>query len=150
MVEPYRASKKRKAIQTAKFYFFDTGVTHAILNLKILDRASSNYGTALEQWIFMELQAYLSLNRKDEPLRFWRTLNGQEVDFIIGDETAIEVKATKRVTNKDLSGLAALAEEKKFKKFYIISHEPSQHTMNGVQCLSFHDFLAELWAGKII
>ncbi len=43
LLEPYRESKKRKAIQTAKFYFFDMGVTHAILNLKTLDRASFNY-----------------------------------------------------------------------------------------------------------
>lgn len=150
LLEPYQASKKRKAIQTAKFYFFDTGVTHAVLNLKSLDRASSNYGVALEQWIFMELQAYLSLRRKDEPLRFWRTLNGQEVDFVIGDEIAIEVKATKRVTRKDFSGLTALAEEKRFKKFYIVSHEPFQHTTDGVQCLSFHDFLRQLWDDKIL
>ena len=33
-------SKKRKAISTAKFYFFDTGVTHALAGTQTLDRNS--------------------------------------------------------------------------------------------------------------
>jgi uncharacterized protein len=149
LLEPYRGSRKRKAIQTAKFYFFDTGVTHAILNLKSLSRASSNYGTALEQWVFMELRAYLSLRRIDEPLCFWRTVNGQEVDFVLGDAVGIEVKATKRVTKRDLSGLRALRDEGSFKKLYLVSQEPYEHTLDGMQCIPLHVFFAKLWADDL-
>lgn len=149
LLEPYRSTKKRKAIQTSKFYFFDTGVTNAILNLKGLERASSQYGRSLEQWVFMELKAYLSLKRIDEPFCFWRSVNGQEVDFVIGEEIAVEVKAAKRVAKKDLSGLIALNEEGKFKKSYLVSQEPFEHQMNGITCLSFENFFEKLWSDSL-
>lgn len=149
LLEPYQASRKRKAIQTAKFYFFDTGVTNAILNLKLLEPTSPSYGRLLEQWILMELKAYLSYRSINESLYFWRTINGQEVDFIIGDLVAIEVKATRRVVNKDLAGLKALREEKKIQKFYIISNEPNRHSIDGIQCLPFEIFLELLWTDRL-
>ena len=37
----------------------------------------------------------------DEPLNFWRSVNKQEVDFVIGGRIAIEVKSKNRVTKKD-------------------------------------------------
>ncbi len=39
-LEPWRESRKRKAIQTAKFYFFDPGVMHALAGTSALDRNS--------------------------------------------------------------------------------------------------------------
>jgi predicted AAA+ superfamily ATPase len=59
-LEPWRESKKRKAIQTAKFYLFDSGIQRALLDQKNLDRNSSEYGTALEHWILHELRAHRS------------------------------------------------------------------------------------------
>lgn len=150
ILEPYRESKKRKAIQTAKFYFFDTGVTHAILNLKTLDRSSSNYVKAVEQLIHGELKAYIAYHRIDEPLNFWRSVNKQEVDFVIGGRVAIEVKSKKRVVKKDLSGLRALAEEGNFEKLFLISHEENIFNLEGVKCMPHSTFLHELWAGNII
>lgn len=149
LLEPYRNTKKRKAIQTSKFYFFDTGVTNAILNLKGLDRDSSHYGRCLEQWVFMELKAHLSLKRVDESLYFWRSVNGHEVDFIVGDDMAIEVKAAKRVTQRDLSGLMALNEEKKIKNSYLVSQEPFEHKMSGITCLPISIFLEKLWSDSL-
>ena len=113
-LEPYVLTKKRKAIQKSKFYFFNTGVTFALLNIKNLDRESPWYGNALEQWVFMELRAYLSYRRMYGSICFWRSVNGQEVDFIIGDRIGIEVKAKSKVQTKDFSSLNALSEEKGF------------------------------------
>ncbi|HEX4045225.1 MAG TPA: AAA family ATPase, partial [Gammaproteobacteria bacterium] len=44
MLTPWMKSKKRKAISTAKFYFFDTGVCHALAQTQVLDRNSDLYG----------------------------------------------------------------------------------------------------------
>jgi len=49
----------------------------------------------------MELRAYLSYTRKKPPLRYWRSKNGHEVDFLIGETTAIEVKASRKVSRND-------------------------------------------------
>ena len=90
---PWGAAKKRKAVRTAKFYFFDTGVTRTLSAIKTIERNSNFYGKAFEQFIWMELRAYLSYQRKKLPLTFWRTKHRHEVDFLIGEQLAVEVKA---------------------------------------------------------
>ena len=44
-------------------------------------------------------------------LNYWRSKNGHEVDFLIGTRTAIEVKASKKISGNDFKGLKYLSEE---------------------------------------
>ncbi|MBI2343911.1 MAG: ATP-binding protein [Deltaproteobacteria bacterium] len=150
LLEPWTASKKRKAVRTAKFYFFDPGVTHAIAGTKSVDRNSNLYGASFEQFIGMELRAYISYERKKEPLTFWRSLRGDEVDFLIGDHTAIEVKSTAKVASQHLKGLKALAEEGVFKTFYLVSQDRVAAKKEGVHSLPWDGFLQKLWSGAIV
>lgn len=149
LLKPWTKSRKRKAIQTAKFSFFDIGVAHALAGTKSLDRNSDLYGDAFEQFIGMELTACLSYQRSDDGLTFWRSVNRQEVDYLIGDHTAIEVKATRRVSPRDLQGLKALAEEKIFKKMLLVSQDPIAAVRDNVSCLHWKEFLKKLWNGEI-
>ncbi len=149
LLPPWTASKKRKAIQTAKFYFFDIGVSLSLAKIQQLDRHSNLYGNTFEHFIGMELRAYLSYTRKPDELRFWRSVNDQEVDFVVGDHTAIEVKSTPRVSPKDLTGLKTLAEEKKFQDFLLVSQDPLATTREGVRCLPWETFLEKLWGGEL-
>jgi predicted AAA+ superfamily ATPase len=147
---PWTHSKKRKAISTAKFYFFDTGVTHALASTQNLDRNSDLYGRSFEQWIAMELKAYLSYRRIMEPLSFWRSVSDHEVDFIIGDHTAIEVKATRRVSSKHLKGLNTLAEERNFKKLILVTQDPIESIQQGISCLHWKSFMQSLWSDILL
>ena len=104
-------SKKRKALKTGKFYFFDPGVTHMLAGTETLDRNSNLYGKSFEQFICMELRAYLSYRRKKIPLNYWRSKNGHEVDFLLCTRAAIEVKAAKKISRNDFKGLKYLSEE---------------------------------------
>jgi len=149
-VEPWLESKKRKAIATAKFYLFDTGVTHVLSGTEHLDRNSNLYGKSFEQWIAMELRAYLSYRRIPTDLCFWRSVNGQEVDFVIGNNCAVEVKATKKVDAKDLRGLYALAEEKSHKNLICVSHDPIERKEGDVWCMPWQSFMTRLWGDKVI
>jgi predicted AAA+ superfamily ATPase len=149
-VEPWRESQKRKAVTTAKFYLFDTGVTHVLSSTEHLDRNSNLYGKSFEQWIAMELRAYLSYRRVHADLCFWRSVNGQEVDFVIGNRCAIEVKATKKVDAKDLRGLHALAEEGMHKNLICISHDPVERKEGMVWCMPWRSFVTRLWNDGII
>lgn len=142
-------SKKRKAIQTAKFFLFDTGVCHTLAQTQTLDRNSDLYGRAFEQWIGLEIKAYLSYKREKKPLTFWSSVQKQEVDFLIGAETAIEVKATRKVSETDFKGLLALKEEKVFKSFYLVSQDPIDHKRHGVHCLYWESFIKKLWKGDL-
>ncbi len=148
-LHPWTRSKKRKAIQTAKFYFFDTGVAHALARTEKLDRNSDLYGKAFEHFIGMELKAYLSYRRLPDELSFWRSINGQEVDYLVGKSTAIEVKSTKRIDAKHLKGLQALREENVFKKYLLISHDSIPQTIDGIVCRHWKTFLEDLWKNKL-
>ncbi|MBI1870600.1 MAG: ATP-binding protein [Chlamydiae bacterium] len=148
-LEPWTRSQKRKAAQTAKFYFFDPGVTHTLTGTKTLDRNSNLYGASFEQFIGMELRAYLSYRRIKEPLSFWRSLHGYEVDFVVGDHTAIEVKDTQRVSQYDMKGLKALKEEAVFKEYYLISQDPIEMKKDGVTVIYWENFLKKLWEDQL-
>ena len=140
-VLPWTKSKKRKAIQTAKFYFFDPGVVHAISGTKSIDRNSDLFGRSFEQFVAMELRACLSYSRKFDELSFWRSVNRQEVDFIIGDHTAIEVKSSEKITKKHLKGLKALREEGIIENFYLVSQDKVEKNYDGIHCLYWENFL---------
>ena len=148
-LEPWRESRKRKAIQTAKFYLFDPGVTHELAGTTTLDRNSDLYGRSFEQFIGMELRAHTSYARTGEPLCFWRSTHGYEVDFLVGGRIAVEVKASRKVSLRDARGLLALKEEKAAKRFFLVSEDPIAARREGIEFLPWTEFLARLWSGSI-
>ena len=152
-VPPYTKTKKRKAVVTERFYFFDVGLVRFLLGLGDLVDTQTEYGKLFETYIAEELSAYLDYNKRKEKLSYWRTRQSSfEVDFVIGDEVAIETKTTKLVNeNKDLRGLRALKEEGIFKKYIVVSRDSiSRTTDDGIILLPWSLFLDWLWEGKII
>lgn len=143
-------SKKRKAIKSGKFYFFDPGVTHTLSGTQVLDRNSDLYGKSFEQFIGMEIRAYLGYRRIKLPLSYWRSTHGHEVDFLIGDRVAVEVKSSQRVNSTDVKSLKVLAEEKVFSDFYLVSHDPVETKKGNIQAIHWRKFLERLWSDKII
>ena len=117
---------------------------------KSIPENSGAFGEAFEHFIGMELRAYLSYARKLENLSYWRSVNRQEVDYLIGKEVAIEVKATKKISKRHLKGLTALQEEKIFKKYFLISQDPLLQENNNIHCLPWQEFLERLWDGEIL
>jgi len=148
LLPAWTESRKRKAIRTGKFYFFDPGVTHMLSGTEMLDRNSHLYGKAFEQFIGMEIRAYLSYKRKRMDLSYWRSVHGYEVDFLIGRQTAVEVKASQRISQRDFKGLKALEEERVFKTYILVSQDPVNTRENHFQALFWEDFLRDLWEDK--
>jgi predicted AAA+ superfamily ATPase len=150
LLEPWTGSRRRKAIATAKLYLFDTGVTHAISGTQTLDRNSDLWGRSFEQWIGLELRAYLAYRRRPDRLGYWRSVHGQEVDYVVGEQAAIEVKAIRRVSPRDLRGLRALAEEGVFRSYILVSDDPIEGLRDGVRCIPWQTFVRELWADQLL
>ena len=148
-LEPWVKSRKRKAIMTAKFYFFDCGITNALAEVKSIDRNSDLFGKRFEQMLIGEVRAYNSYFRRHSSLSFWREKHGLEVDLLVDQDIAIEFKATARVSDRDQKGLRALKEEKVFKKYYLISNDPVSRLKDGIQMLHYEKFLKLLWSEKI-
>ena len=92
----------------------------------------------------------MSYRRKHLPLNYWRTQHGHEVDFILGDQVAIEVKATSRVTEKHLHGLRLLTEEKICRRYILVSLDPIMRRYEECEVMSWQEFLQQLWGDQII
>jgi predicted AAA+ superfamily ATPase len=142
----WRKSKKRKPLASSKYYFFDVGVVSALQGRRF--RAGTpEFGEALETYLMHELISYRDYV-SGEPLSYWRSTSGYEVDFIIGDHTAVEVKAKENVAATDLKALRALAEEKKLKYYLCVSLEPRKRRIENIMVLGYKDFLETLWNGE--
>ncbi len=150
MLPAWTKSIKRKAISTAKFYYFDLGVRNTLCNIHTIDRQSDLYGQAFEHFIIGEVRAYLSYKRLKLPLSYWCSKHGAEVDLLIGDEIAIEIKATNKASQKHYKNLSMLAEETVFKRLILVSHDTINKKYANYEALFWKDFLDQLWQGAII
>ncbi len=148
LLPPYKRMLRRKAVSTAKFYFFDVGVANVLAGRKNLSPRTELFGRALEHFIFTELRSYLSYSRDRRPLTFWRDHSGHEIDFIIGDEIAIEVKAAEMVSDKHLKSLRLEEIGKTFRHTIIVSLDPVPRTIGKVEILPCIIFLQRLWGGE--
>jgi len=81
-------------------------------------------------------------------LSHWRSTSGFEVDFILGDHTAIEAKARENVTPRDLKSLCALTEEAKLERHLRVCLEPRCREVGNVYILPYQQFLEGLWGGE--
>ena len=151
MVPAFTLSKKRRAITTKKFYYFDVGVVNYLLNRSNLLPGSIDFGHAFEHFMIQEIIAYLSYNEKKEKLSYWRTSNGYEVDAIIGDaRVAIEFKSSEEVQSKHTKGLKAFEEDFPDAKKIIVSLDRNKRILNGIEVIPAMEFLQMLWSGNII
>lgn len=140
-------SIKRKPIGTSKYYFFDVGVAKFLQNRTAINPGSPEFGEAFETYIFHELKTFVDY-RQSQEIRYWRSTSGFEVDFILGDHTAIEVKASRTIGPQDLKGLNALAEEKKLKHYWLVCMETHRRRVGQVMILPWQEFLTELWTSS--
>jgi predicted AAA+ superfamily ATPase len=147
-VPAWKLSQKRKPLVSSKYYFFDVGVVSALQG-RLVKPATPEFGSAFETWLLHELIAYRDYV-SGESVHYWRSTSGFEVDFILGDHTAIEVKAKDNVSPADLRSLRALAEEKKLKRYLCVSLEPRRRQLDEVVVLPYRDFLEALWGGEYI
>jgi predicted AAA+ superfamily ATPase len=142
----WRKSKNRKPLASSKYYFFDVGVV-SMLQGRRFRPGTPEFGEAFETYLMHELTSY-SHYISGETISYWRSTSGFEVDFIVGDHTAVEVKAKENLSAYDLKPLQALAEEKKLKRYLGVSLEPRMRKIGDVTVLPYKEFLEALWSGR--
>lgn len=122
-IAPFTKNIDKEISQQKKLYFSDTG----ILNLLSGNKLSS--GQVFENTIACQLKPFKELN-------YYQRKTGQEIDFILNEETAIEVKETPVEQHKSL--LNQRAASIKMEQKILIGRYPSQN--------KFEDFI---WGGSI-
>ena len=151
MIPAFTNSRKRRAISSPKFYYYDVGIANYLLNRRNMLPGTDDFGHAFEHFVIQELVAWLSYHLSDEKLSYWRTTNGYEVDAVIGDaRVAIEIKSCKEVMSRHLKGLKAFSEEFPDCRCMVVSFDMYRRRMNGVEIIPVLDFLESLWAGKLL
>jgi predicted AAA+ superfamily ATPase len=105
---------KRKTASHPKFYLFDNGLYRRLRQRGPLDIESEISGPALEGLVGQHLRAYSDYALPDTHLYYWRSLAGNEVDFVLyGGKTfaAVEVKNTKVIRPADYNGLVSFGDD---------------------------------------
>lgn len=148
-VPVWKRGLKRKTVETAKFYLFDSGVARRLMRRRPVEEWTREYGHLFETWVHHELRAYLDSRIRDGAVSYWRTPSGTEVDFIVGT-TAIEAKSGCTVARPDCAGLRALAEEGVFAHRVIVCREPLARQVDGIEILPVADFVERLWSDALI
>ncbi len=95
----YRISSYSKNLgnelkKSCKTYLYDLGIRNVLLKDFSGQPERKDYGVILESFVFLKLQTILKPNME---IKFWRTKDGGEVDFILLKDRKpipIEVKAT--------------------------------------------------------
>lgn len=148
-VPVWKKGCKRKTVETAKFYLFDTGVTRCLSRRHPVVPGTGEYGHLFETLVHHELRSYLDLRVRNGQISYWRTPAGTEVDFIVGN-VAIEVKSSEFVSHADLRGLRALSEEGDFVRRVVVSRESLPRQEEGIEILPYGEFISRLWNDDLI
>ena len=105
---------KRKTASHPKFYLFDNGLYRRLRQRGPLDIESEISGPALEGLTGQHIRAYSDFALPETRLFYWRSLAGNEVDFVLyGGKTftAVEVKNAKVIRPTDYNGLASFGDD---------------------------------------
>lgn len=151
-IYPFHQKAKRELIQSVpKFYLFDMGVANYLSKRKIEVLKGDLAGNAFEHFILMELIAYLGLHELDEPINFWRSKTGLEVDFVLNrGKIAIETKISTVPDLSDLRGLCAFCEDYQPQHALVVCQAPRKRVLTKInkttiEILPWQEFLENLW-----
>ena len=150
IIPSYTRVKKRKVVQSPKFYFFDVGIYNYIMGRTSLAPGTAEYGHCFEHFVIQELVAYIGYTHNRKRLSYWHTYNDKEIDAVIGEaEIGIEIKSTEEVLPKHIATFKEYSDEFPESRCIVVSRDCMSRTMGRVECLYIFDFLRKLWAGEL-
>lgn len=107
-IEPYSVNRTKRLVKSPKLYWSDTGLAAHLAG------EQNPRGEHLENLILTDLLAWRDAQPAEHQVLFWRTHQGEEVDFVIESADRllpIEVKASARVAASDARHLRTFCEQ---------------------------------------
>ncbi|MFM9971710.1 MAG: DUF4143 domain-containing protein, partial [Burkholderiales bacterium] len=123
------------------------GVYGAIRPKGPLDSPEEAGGIALETLVFQQLRAINDYAELGYSLHYWRTVLGEEVDFVLyGDRgiCAFEVKSSSRLRDEDFRGLIRFREDYPAARCYLLYPGTRRSHERGIEVLPLAEALPEL------
>jgi uncharacterized protein len=116
LVHPYHSNRTKRLVKSPKLYFLDMGLAAYLGGWATSDqlRHGATAGAAFETHIFGQIMRAFC-NRGIQPrIHFWRTRDGQEIDFLVETKSGIQPVEVKIGTPslKQLAPLATIKEER--------------------------------------
>jgi len=150
----WKLKKAIKQVAAPKFYLFDSGVARHLAGTSHLALTGEERGFLLETYLLHELRAWLHYQDRDDPIAYWKTYDGVEVDFVVETRKgliAIEVKSGERWDSRWNRGLEALRERAGgLRAAYGVFTGARALQQDGVLVLPWRQFLQRLWRGELI
>lgn len=144
---PFTKRAKRKIVAHAKFFFFDVGVYRTLRPTGPFDLPEEIAGHALETLFFQELRALNDYYALEYAIYFWRTIKGEEVDFVLYGPRglhAFEIKRTTKIYSQDLKALQLFHEDYPEAKLYILYGGKFRQYFGDIQAIPYEEGLKEL------
>ncbi len=129
-MQPWFKNLGKRLIKSEKSFLIDTALLECVFN-KDLESDPLMFGHILENYVAMELVKQLSYKFLQLQLFHYRTISGEEVDFILeatdGSIIGIEVKSSSQFSEKSVKGLSQLKEQFKDKfKIGVVLYQGTQ------------------------
>jgi len=115
-VRAYATSRSKRLIKSPKLYPTDSGLACHLCGIHDVSTlgGAAQLGPLFEAYVLQHLSAYAGLLPTSPGILYWRTVRGEEVDFVVETPTRllpIEVKTSRTLGKRDLRGLTAFLKE---------------------------------------
>lgn len=123
---PYYQNVGKRLVKSHKIYFRDTGLLHYLLNISSIEalRVSPYRGLSFEGFVIDELRRkYIRESSGSLSFYFYRTSQGDEIDFLVHDGKglhAYEIKTSTTIDSRELKGFKRCLEQLGLKKGTVI------------------------------
>ena len=94
-VLPFFSNKRKEVIKMPKIFFHDTGLRNQLIKNTNSLAHRNDAGSLVENFVFGQLYRNLGVH---EELKFWRTQNKNEVDFVIESQDIIPIEVKYKVS----------------------------------------------------
>ena len=150
LLPAFQRSIRKQPRTNPKFYYFDTGIKHALeRTLEVPLRSGTyEYGKAFEHFLVTQIVHLAHYRYPDWRLSYLQTGAGAEIDLVIerpGLPTAlIEIKSAERVDERDVRTLARFSDDFGDPLALCISRDPASLQIGRVLCVHWREALTEL------
>jgi hypothetical protein len=78
----YSGNLRKEVTKSKKWYFYDNGIRNALINNFSPLATRNDLGPLWEQYVLAERMKYNAYHEYQPRYFFWRTYDGQEIDFL--------------------------------------------------------------------
>lgn len=112
-VAPYHRNFGKRLVKAPKLYFLDTGLCAWLLGITSDRDMQTHYarGALFETWAATEALKWRAVRGNAQPIYFWRDNIGNEIDFLLEQDsgiTLVEVKSGQTVSSSWFAGLTTV------------------------------------------